>query len=210
MTLRLDADYKFGFVHIPKTGGTSIHKWIEKILAQRHPEPVAQKLPFHATLPALRMPDDYVSVSVVRNPWSRMVSMYEFDRYCRSQPDMLPYLQGADPNMEFKDWIKYERISKYRWVYPQDTECREIKMWFTPTTPQTVWLPWEPDVLIRYENLGAGFEILHELMKCDDILIGHEYNTRHAPYQEYYDDESIRLVGKYFATDVERWNYTFD
>ena len=210
MTIRVDGRYKLGFVHIPKTSGTSIKTWIQEIATRRGDFKI-KELPFHAPLPSLRVPSDYTTCSVIRNPWDRLVSIYEYDDYCRlnSPPEGgFPRLAGKpEEHMGFRDWIKY--IDRYHWVYPQDKDYNVTKMWFTPTTPQTVWLPWDPHILIRYENLGQGYELLHEIMQCHDISIGHEYNTKHGPYQDYYDDASRKIVEHYFKLDIDRWNYKF-
>lgn len=212
MTIRVDGAYKLGFVHLPKNGGTSVVAWLYRVLREKNQNNKShiKRYPFHATLASIHMPSDYNSCGIVRNPWDRMVSIYEFDKYCRygeGADKKYPILFNADPQMEFKDWIKH--IHTYRWQYEIDTNFIETKLWFTPITPQTIWLPWEPNILIRFDRMNEGFNALHEIMRTD-LPIGHEHNTRHGPYQEYYDDNAIKIVEKLFATDIERWGFKFD
>ena len=62
---------------------------------------------------------------------------------------------------------------------------------------------------IRYEKLGEGYMKLHDIVKTD-LKIPHVFKTeKKGVYQDYYNDHSRELVAKYFALDIERWNYTF-
>ena len=214
MSIIITGKYKIGFVHIPKTSGTSIRIWLRQHAETRNDASVLE-IGYHSTLPEMQLPAGYTSVAVVRNPWDRMVSFYEFSKFCKEQNFEQgggAILQGVPhEDMEFNEWMKY--VHQYYYTTPRHAEFLKYKIerqpfWFTPLTPQTVWLPQDPTITIRFESLGVGYQKLHEIMKTS-VKIPWIYKTIRKPYQEYYNDNSKKIVEKYFALDIERWNYSF-
>lgn len=211
MSFIISGKYKLGFTHIPKTSGTSLRTWFHNIVKQRGDAEFTE-VGYHSTLPELQLPKDYHSVAIIRNPWDRMVSFYEFTKYCEERnfhKSGGAILKGQPTkNMDFNDWVKYAHQYYYTYVIKTGESNQRHPFWFTPITPQTIWLPQDPTILIRFEKLGEGYRQLHDIMDCDE-RIPHIYNTKHGPYQDYYNDESRQLVAKYFALDIDRWGYTF-
>lgn len=98
----INTQYKFIFVHIPKTAGTSIMRSLEGIegnnrrwLANTKHETLAQ---LNANIGARlslkdrllgQTPKDYFNFGFVRNPWDRMASFYQFlvEKHPRSEID---------------------------------------------------------------------------------------------------------------------------
>ena len=208
----VSGNYKLGFVHIPKTSGTSLKQWFQAIVQQRNDAEIIE-IGYHSTLPEMQLPADYTSVAVIRNPWDRMVSFYEFTKHCREQ--QVEKQGGAilmgepSTDMDFNDWMLHAH--KYYYVTPRHAEYASERQpfWFTPLTPQSIWLPQDPNILIKFEHLGEGYMKLHEIMKTN-AKIPHFYKMeKQGSYQDYYNDHSRQLVAKYFALDIERWGYTF-
>lgn len=204
--------YKLGFVHIPKTSGTSLKNWFKNIVKSRNDAEI-KEVGYHSTLPEMQLPSDYRSVAVIRNPWDRMVSFYEFSKYCEKNEfgkNGGAILMGEpSKQMDFNEWMLHAH--KYYWITTTYDKFNSVRQpfWFTPLTPQTIWLPQDPDILIRYEKLGEGYQKLHNIMQTD-AKIPHIFKTeKHGSYREYYNDQSRELVAKYFALDIDRWGYTF-
>ncbi|HFU74845.1 MAG TPA: hypothetical protein ENK66_01225, partial [Arcobacter sp.] len=88
--------YKILFVHIPKTGGTSIEKWLSKYFTMTFSSPIpptAMKVcPQHLQIKDLQIllgdnTWDY-AFSIVRNPYQRIESEYFYRMKSRKiQPD---------------------------------------------------------------------------------------------------------------------------
>ena len=198
---------KLGFVHIPKNCGTSITRWL---LSHRAPLDISD-LGLHSTLAELRLPADYRSVAVIRNPWDRMVSFYHFSKHLidvrrTTNPNAAEVRGIPEPYPDFEQWL--EIANGVHYVASKMLPGERQPFWFTPTTPQTVWLHTDPTLLIRYENLDEGFSRLQELVGCDTPLPKLN-TTEHKHYTEYYNDRTRAIVAKMFALDIERWNYTF-
>lgn len=208
----ITGNYKLGFVHIPKTSGTSLRNWFKRITEERK-DATCVEVGYHSTLPEMQLPSDYQSVAVIRNPWDRMVSFYEFTKYCEKNEfgkNGGAILMGEpSKDMDFNEWMKYAH--GYYYTTPRHKEFTKERQpfWFTPLTPQTIWLPQDPDILIRFENLREGYMKLHTIMETN-LQIPHIFKTdKQSAYQDYYNDHSRELVAKYFALDIERWGYTF-
>ena len=108
---------KFIFIHIPKTGGTSV----EAALAD-YGKLLQGPGNFHSIyfkhIPATRLQammgdeyENYFKFSIVRNPWDWLVSMYEFCRgFCYPFIYDTPYsLRVPDEfrDMPFDEWIHW-------------------------------------------------------------------------------------------------------
>ncbi len=170
---------KIAFVHIPKTGGRSIRAALHSMA-----DDFRVMGPFHETaVNAQRsVPDwpSYFPFSFVRNPWDRMVSEYHF----------------REKKLGLRDvsLAEYIRDARYPWSHPQ--------AWWTHTNDFSQQLVPR---IGRFENLEADFA---EMFPTAPPL-GHETETVHGPYQEYYDDETRDLVAAKFAADIEIFGYTF-
>jgi hypothetical protein len=210
MSYIITGKYKVAFVHVPKTSGTSTIVWLHKVFAKSQ-ETKLIHMGNHATLPEMQLDDDYKSFSIIRNPWDRMVSFYEFARSADKFKLGVKIKNLPSENMEFNDWMLH--VHNYYYVPSViNTNSHRHRIfrsnWFTPLTPQSIWLPQDPTITIRFECLSQGQTQLKEMFETD-LDFPHEYKTDRRPYQDYYNDHSRELVTKYFALDIDRWNYKF-
>ncbi len=191
---------RFAFIHIPKTGGTSI----EAALAdpscvcrsgERHPEFAAPLN--HLTLGELRrfcesrqIPlDTGRTFAFVRNPWDKVISE------CFCPHVRHAFRQGADVR---------ERIG---------TVCEMAADGYgNHFLPQSRFLAdhrGEVGLIGRYETLSADLEAL-----CGDLGIPLRplplLNTSsRGRYVDYYDRETRALVARTYREDIERFDYRF-
>ena len=70
MSLLINQAQKWAFIHIPKTGGTSITNVLSKI-------PGTKILQSHDSIRAFEDVDDFFIFTFVRNPYTRLASVYE-------------------------------------------------------------------------------------------------------------------------------------
>ena len=66
----------------------------------------------------------------------------------------------------------------------------------------------EIDFIGRFETIDEDFKELCKELDAH-LELPHLNKTKHAPYQEYYDEETKRIVADHFAEDIEKFGYSF-
>ena len=208
--------YRCIFVHIPKTGGTSIetaldmfHPWREENREAmfglvQSPELLAKgwisRFLQHLSIEELReiLPSqiaaDYFSFAWVRNPWDRMVSVY-FNK----DPDMLQQARNqgiALEGLSFRDFL--ERTEGFSHVHLLE-QAR-----FVVDSQERICV----DFVGRFESLADDFRIL-----CDRLGIlahlPHRNASVHGQYRQYYTEETREMVAVRYRRDIELFGYEF-
>lgn len=200
--VKLTGELNVIFVHIPKTAGTSVGRWmIENKKNSDHEEWYK-----HPKLSDIEKNETNNFVfSIVRNPWDRMVSSYHWLMQMQSpvpgvkSEEIQKIVQDLNRKL---DWSTFEK-----WL----DICGEFVLWdfwFQPIEPQISWLDKNVDVVIKYENLNEDFKQVQEYFNSTDplpiLLIGN-----HKHYREYYNDNTKRKVASIFEKDIDRWKYTY-
>jgi hypothetical protein len=186
----LRAGPSFAFVHINKTGGTSIGRalglWVKHHQTARE---LRARIGERRWQAAFRF-------AFVRNPWDKVVSHYAY-RVKTDQTGM----GGGD--VGFEEWVRLayqERDPRYR-----DQE----KMF----QPQVDWLRDEDGVIRlhfvgRFERIEEDFRTVAERLKVRARL-GHLNPSRRRPYREYHTEETVEIVRRHFAADIEEFGYEY-
>lgn len=203
------------FVHIPKTGGTSIETalgifgdWRVEDRARlfgmiQSDDLIARKFTSnflqHLTMLEIReiLPDwqDLFSFCFVRNPWDRMVSIF-----ANKDPDMLMQAdaQGVPlAQLSFPEFV--HRVGSVRHVHllPQ---CRFV-------------CDGNGELLVQFighfETLGKDFSNICERRGLS-IQLPHLNPSKHNLYQEYYDDETREVVADRYQEDIQLFEYQFE
>lgn len=178
------------FIHVPKTGGTSISTKLTDTLKNE------ERLTPHATLQdwaqqlGKNVLKEQFSFAVVRNPWDRMVSWYGYRFSKRTPLDEQPE--------KFRAWLK--SFDHNHWEY----------------RPQLDWLLLDNKLaikwLLRFENLDAAWrELTKSLPGLESVAPLDTLNAsrRRKRYQQYYDDETRDLVAQLYRQDIEAFDYLF-
>jgi len=229
-------EYKCVFVHIPKNAGQSIENvfldrlnltWETRapllLRPNDNPELGPPRLAHLKADEYIRYHylsqeifDDYFKFSFVRNPWSRLVSVYKhlgFNRKC----DFKKFLMTKFKNGIFRDM--------HWFVGPQSnflySETGELLVDFVGRF-ETLQSDFEhvctmvglPVTQLPHVNRSTDgkFRFSLEPRKMAKALIQH-VNLHRVPvydrYQDYYDQESIDLVEELYARDIELFKYEF-
>jgi hypothetical protein len=152
-----------------------------------------------------KLPDDvwnsYLKVSIVRDPWDRVVSLYTWKT--RNEPSMKP-----------------RKRLIHRLGVPFD-EVRELQKLFA----EFVRGAWETndryyiidgklcvDFVIRYENLVDDFGALSKKLRLTQLSVprlksGIRPGQYH--YSQYYNDESKAIVDERHKNDIRLFGYEF-
>ena len=204
---------RFIFVHIPKTGGTSIqHALVDAGLAlewtgeatdeERRTHGFTVGWRHHVQAAILRRIlgphtwHDYFTFAFVRNPWDLMVSIYHYHRMLyHNVPQMrarFPHLAARFASAPgFAEWL-----------------CAGIY-----TEPQTTWLTdGSGDLLVgfigRFERLEQDFQTVAARIGITATL-PHLMRGEHPAYATLYDTETRDIVARHFAEDIRRFRYEF-
>lgn len=179
----------FIFIHINKTGGSSIEK--------------ALNLPFEHKTALEKIGeigrqqwDSKFTFSVIRNPWDKVVSHYHY-RVQTNQTGL-----GVN-SIGFKEWVKLSYGNKDPLYYDKP------KMFM----PQFDWLTDDGgrvlvDFICRFENLADDFNVVCRKIGRNPSLPRLKASMR-GNYSDYYDTESIEIVARWFSQDIENFGYTF-
>lgn len=198
----------FVFIHVPKTGGSSIEAALQPWALPRSDSmwaslgrplglpPGYRRFRFakHGGLRDVqgRMPaalfDRYLKFGVVRNPWDRLVSEYNAAVH---NPAHRRHLRVAQ--MAFDEYLREEapRVLAAQHDLLADATGK-IGV----------------DRLLRFENLTEDFGRL-----CADLGIHaelpHLNRYEHDSYRAFYDDAARAFVAERWRADVEAFGYAF-
>lgn len=184
--------HKFLFIHIPRTGGTSI-------ITQFKNSKVTQKNK-HWSLndweKHLKSQDfeSYFKFSFVRNPWDIVVSNY-FDKgwyssTIRGRGGEIGYYSGKS--------LKYF-LDHYK---PAKHERGDSLLDYID--------PKKMDYIARFENRSEDLKYLCKKIGINispGIKLREKKDKKH--YTEYYDAETRQIVAEKYAKDIEYFGYKF-
>jgi len=213
--LKLAKQRKAVFIRVPKTGGTSINKALAEIGCRDFKRIDQIKYRFTQQGPASFSHMDYLKLveegfvspdfnenafkfTIVRNPYSRLVSLFSYYK-------------------KFGDLHQKTSFKTFCHLL-QDGAIDEIGLFnvngMSQCQPQTRWLTDQDEQLFidyvgRFENLEESFKhIIQELGL--NTKLPKVNSTKHSPYQEYYDDETLTIVQEYYKKDFDILNYSTD
>ena len=197
----LSHKHRFIFIHIPKTGGTSIER---VFCANANKKNVKNK---HAKFCEFKNDKNYFSFSFVRNPWDLTVSMYKYMWTSSfSWPVRWRKLHEEFSKLSFSDWVNHDYFQGPT-IRSVDIACQKGS-----GSLQYDWIKSKGkniDFIGRFESLQEDFDVI-----CDKIGIPHQKlphvnKSKHKHYTEYYDDETREIVAQKHARDIEYFGYRF-
>jgi chondroitin 4-sulfotransferase 11 len=180
----------FVFVHINKTGGSSVEKALGLPFQHRTALEIRRDL-------GQRLWDERFKFTVIRNPWDKVASHYHY-RVKTNQTGL------ADDPIPFTEWVRRAYGDREPRYYDQP------KMFM----PQVDWICDETGTIIvdfvgRFERLHADFQ-----SACQRIgrraELPHLKKSQNRDYRREYDTASIDLVAERFAGDVSEFGYSFE
>jgi hypothetical protein len=185
-------DATYIFIHIPKTGGTSIFSEIKRLnLNIKHY--------WHLFPGYIPLRVHYKFVTIVRNPYDRAVSAF------------FHYKNGGINEKEYNFKIYMERFDTFEeWVlYGLNLDIVTFKYNihnFICFMKQAEWLLYNGEKIIknvlRYENIEE------EVKKIGIFNIPHNNVGKHNEWREYYKNEEVRKKVYYlYKEDFELLDY---
>lgn len=207
------------FIHIPKTAGQAIArsnlvtpvtinymcdkiKAIESmdpnhILDIRPIAPVFKHLPYSYIDKSVLSRFDSI-ITVVRNPWSRAISLYNY-------VDSIKHITQKDP-WYHQDKITFEEFLDRRFKFkmtPSFYRSHPYDQWAC----QMDWINDKKVHVIRYEHLEDDLSTYFN--KKVEIPVFNKGIYKND-YRSYYNDETAQIIADWYRIDINHWGFTFD
>lgn len=208
----------FIFVHIPKTGGTSLALALEKRAmkddlmlgdtpkairrrARWNDLPPAQgRLWKHSTLAdvAGALPDSLIreafTFALVRNPWDRMVSYYHW-----LQGQRFDHLHVAlAKTLDFGKFVEHPDVGKSMRASPARSYLTD-RFGAERATLYIRLERFDADAAPLFAHLGFSFSLSHS-----------NESARSRDWRTFFSDSQAEKVAEICAEDVTRFGYSFD
>lgn len=180
------------FIHIPKTGGSSINAWLNENVngkfyhdADSHGTAGMRRHLTYQQVAQLSVEDNRdmgFTFTVVRNPWSRAVSSY------------LHWLRLDKTGQ--KNTLKFDQFIS---LPPLGTAFFE---------PQITYIG-DCDYIMEFDTLEEDFKLIKKMYKKRKNLrhINAAKNRDH--YSAYYGETSRKIIAQRYEEDIDFFKYTF-
>ncbi|WP_019022752.1 sulfotransferase family 2 domain-containing protein [Thioalkalivibrio sp. ALE23] len=211
----------FLFVHIAKTGGTSIraalrpYRWggwysiplwaasqVSQLTRPRHK--LGLKFPRHAKAIAAKemLPEpvyrELFKCAIVRNPWDLQVSSWHHIR--REKPEVL---EGIST---FGDFLRLKFDPERPYDYMLDTSAELQHEYIVDLQGRVI-----VDFIGRYENLHEDFATICQRIGIPTPELPHlRRASERDDYRSYYDDTLAEMVAQHYRRDLDLLGYEFD
>ena len=177
------------FIHINKTGGSSIEKALGVGLDH------STALEKYHQLGAAAW-DRKFTFTMVRNPWDKVVSHYHY-RMRTNQTGL-----GDNP-VPFDEWLQRVYVDRDPVYFDQPRMFMPQKQWLVNESGELL-----VEFIGRFENLQQDFDRICQRLQVEASL-GHAKPSSRGSYRDYYNAQSEALVRKMFAEDIELFGYRF-
>ena len=202
--------HQFVFVHIRKAAGTSLRQILEKVslpknnnlwhkLLSRNGFPVSYHqfsfrkhsnlVEAERSMPADRF-NQYFKFAIVRNPWDRLVSEYE---YIKTQPTHSRHKKLHV--MNFTEFVAYQakRPAAHQ-VNALQLKNGEMGM----------------DYIGKLETLDESLAFVGEKIGLSFAEMPHINQVKRRDYRSYYNDSLTEQVAQLWAADIHTFDYQFE
>lgn len=210
--------HKCIFVHIPKTGGSSVERIIWPSPKDRtisnlwmgYVKPYFNKYQTGGMqhLLASQIKNEvkdmdfssFFKFSIVRNPFDKVISQFH---YMKTRKDLRDFI-GMKDNDDFKTYLHLiQRKLHVQWEHQHRFILDEDENLLV-------------DYIGKFENFETDVRNILKKIKRDRIFglinrkIPHENKSENRKdYRSYYNEETIDIVSKIYQKDIKQFNYKF-
>ena len=189
--LRQGINGPYIFIHINKTAGTSIGNAIG--LPVKHHQTAREVI---ASIGRDKWDTAY-KFTLVRNPWDKVVSHYEYRRKRNKT-------QVATRGISFAEWVKKTYGPEKDLFYYDNLRAFQ---------PQVEWLKNDEgkidiDFIGKFETINEDYDQIRNAIGLETDL-PHLNASKRKGYQSYYDAETREIVANWFREDIEAFGYQF-
>lgn len=181
------------FLHIPKTGGSSVAQAFKELGASRYGNNHMNIKAAQGEAGPVWLDHSFMTSAcvwtVVRNPYARIVS-----RYFDAQEHHPERFKGKND--------KYSNVENF-------TDFIEVTIDETYLRPQYLWMEREIDYIGRTRSLQQDVNFICDKVKLPQKSIGQRRRSRHGPWISYFNDfpRARELVEDYYKQDFLRFGF---
>ena len=135
--------------------------------------------------------ESYFKFGFVRNPWDRVVSLYERTEALQLRNEM--------SFEQFVDWIQYSSATCVH-----SSPHRYQLDWFVDANGDLL-----ADFIGRFERLDEDWAFVAQKLGVEEKLPHRRENPRMRHYAEYYTPRTRDIIAAKFKIDIERFGYEF-
>lgn len=195
------------FIHIPKTGGVSVYRSL--FSSQENQTTVKSighfSLKDYGIIFGHDKLKEYFKFTLVRNPWSRLLSSYKFMKKGGFHPRDAAWTEkNLSKFSSFNDfivqWLNHRNIYRSLHFIPQYE-------FLISRNGQT-----NIDFIGKLEDINSDFSRIKDKLRIDCKLIHHNQsssNRKKINYRDFYTEETRDIVAHVYRKDIEMFNYTF-
>ena len=181
------------FIHIPKTGGSSIQRWLLDN-TDSYITTATKHQPLYDI--ELKYGKFDFSFAVVRNPWDWCVSWYFFSRDRALRRINHPKNKGKF-SLEYNQQI----LNDFEKGFEYFIETAMLKDQYH----RTVGI----DYIIKLENIDEEIKVIAKQFNINKELPVINASSRTYGYRDYYNDNTRQIVQTKFEKDINTFGYNF-
>ena len=186
--------HKIIFIHIPRTGGTSVLRYFSEKETGRDHSTWFNYL--HSSPYAF---NSYYKFAIVRNPWDRTLSAYKYLLGGGNKMGDLELMERLKIYEDFNHFVKDGLLSmildNVRLFLPQ--------IFFVCDGKSNIMV----DKILRFENYQDC--VSNILPKIKNKKIEKINSSERGDYKDYYNEETINIVKGIYKNDIENFEYKF-
>lgn len=184
---------KFIFIHIQRTGGSTIINLLKKQLADKI-EIISQ----HGNIKSeeaqlIDQNKDYFTFAFVRNPWDRILSWYTLINK-NDKKGM------EEKRRSYEEFLELDLASA-----PEDIDFHYNQLDYCSNADGEIII----DHIFHFENYQTEVKSLFERLNLPPTDIPKVNSTWNKNYRNYYTSKSQALIAKKCSKDIEYFNYKF-
>lgn len=198
----MEEEVKRLFIHIPKNGGTSVHKenddMVMDILSFDHERwrDVPRDIRYI-----------YKSFAVTRNPWARTISRYEMGIPTHFVSPLPTWAHKPNSDRYGVTFNSFEEFLETRHIW--------VNEWFDPIRSWNTQYDYVCDEnemvrcdILRLEHIDE--ELIPYLQLYSTNVVKENVGEYTKDYKDYYNEQTIQIVADWYAQDIDYWGFDFD
>jgi len=214
----ISTKYNCIFIHIPKTGGSSIHNALLKHIQPEHQEPghysiIAARKRLENRLGVPYIDGEYFTFCFVRNPWDRFISAYTYLKEGGSVHEHP--VTGFDKKDRDRFISPYKTFDDFILSNSCGAKiCTEL-IWQQHFKPQYKYILNSSDevdinFIGKFENYYKDFDFICKRIGVKTPKLKHINKSHHKPYQMYYTDKTAEIIYNTYKYDIDYFGYSFN